>query len=297
MVLRRRQQRGMVPVVGSVAVLLAACGASSEVAEAPGTPTALVSPNACQLLTDSDVASALTPAPASGAPAPSSGAAVSHDYSVVQRSLGGTKTVGQCTWSNGTGAQVILLVIPKTTITKLAEFTSGATRAGSAYIQEASDRGFVSIQRGGDVLAITLVLATDASTRTSRLADLARAASGASVPTITPGPSSAASAAPPSGPVASGPGEKVSGQSASAKVQETDQLQFSPTASTIKVGQVIEWDNTGQVAHNVTFDDDPDITSDTMNGGDTYQVKFTKAGTYQFHCTFHPGMEGSVTVQ
>jgi plastocyanin len=33
-----------------------------------------------------------------------------------------------------------------------------------------------------------------------------------------------------------------------------------------------------------------------MNSGDKYQVKFTKAGTYQFHCTFHPGMEGTVTV-
>jgi plastocyanin len=116
------------------------------------------------------------------------------------------------------------------------------------------------------------------------------------VPVITPGPSASA-AATSSAATASGPGQQVSGQTASAKVDETDQLQFNPTSVTIKAGQVLEWDNTGQVAHNVTFDADPSISSDTMNGGDTYQVKFTQPGTYQFHCTFHPGMQGQVTVQ
>jgi plastocyanin len=91
-------------------------------------------------------------------------------------------------------------------------------------------------------------------------------------------------------------GSKVSGQTAATKFSESDALKFSPTSGTFKAGDVVEWDNTGSIAHNVTFDDFQSITSDTMNGGDTYQVKFTKAGTYQFHCTFHPGMEGTITV-
>jgi plastocyanin len=62
------------------------------------------------------------------------------------------------------------------------------------------------------------------------------------------------------------------------------------------VGQVVEWDNSGSVAHNVTFDEAPTLTSDTMSSGDKHQVKFTKAGTYSYHCTFHPGMEGQITV-
>jgi plastocyanin len=282
-------------LVSSV-LLLTACGASDAISASPTTPSPAVNPNACDLLSDADVAAALTGPTPSGSPAPTAGQAVTHIYSVVTRNIGGTKTVGQCIWSDPSGAQVIALVIPDTQLAKLSDYTTGATQVGNAYVQEGGDRGFVSIQDGPDVLALTLVLDVDASVRTAHLADLARAASGAPIPTVSIAPSSSAAASP-SGAVAAGPGQQVSGQTASAKVKETDQLQFSPTSVTIKAGQVLEWDNTGQVAHNVTFDADPSISSDTMNGGDTYQVKFTQPGTYQFHCTFHPGMQGQVTVQ
>jgi len=91
-------------------------------------------------------------------------------------------------------------------------------------------------------------------------------------------------------------GSKVTGQTAATTFKETDALHFDPTSGSAKAGDVVEWDNTGSIAHNVTFDDYQAITSDTMNGGDKYQVKFTKAGTFKFHCTFHPGMDGQVTV-
>ena len=91
-------------------------------------------------------------------------------------------------------------------------------------------------------------------------------------------------------------GSKTTGAAAATTVKETDALKFNPSGSSIKAGDVIEWDNASGVAHNVTFDDYSSITSDTMNSGDKYQVKFTKAGTYQYHCTFHPGMDGSITV-
>lgn len=80
------------------------------------------------------------------------------------------------------------------------------------------------------------------------------------------------------------------------KVNQTDGLSFDPTSQTVKVGDVVEWDNGSGVPHNVTFDGSPDVSSQTMNSGDTWQVKFTTAGTYKYHCTFHPGMEGTVTV-
>jgi plastocyanin len=91
-------------------------------------------------------------------------------------------------------------------------------------------------------------------------------------------------------------GSKVSGQTAATSVKETDELKFSPNSSSVKSGDVVQWTNSGSAAHNVTFDDFPSVSSDTMNGGDTYEVKFTKAGTYKYHCTFHPGMEGTITV-
>jgi len=91
-------------------------------------------------------------------------------------------------------------------------------------------------------------------------------------------------------------GSPTSGATAATKVQETDALKFNPASSSVKVGDVVEWDNSSSVAHNVTFDAYSNITSSNLNSGDTYQVKFTKAGTYQYHCTIHPGMDGSIKV-
>jgi plastocyanin len=286
-------------VIGAGTLLLVACGASDTISPSASTPTPAIEPNACSLISDADVAAALTAPPAAGA-SPAAAATpgqVVHLYSVTQISEGGTKIVGECTWRNDQGAQVIALVIPQADITKLADYTTGAQQVGGAYIQESTGRGFVAVQDGPGVVAITLVLDVDPGVRTQRLANLARAAvATAKIPVITAGPSAAASATP-AGPVANGPGDKVTGQTAATKVQETDQLKFNPTSATVKAGQVVEWDNSGQVAHNVTFDEFPQITSDTMNGGDKYQVKFTKAGTYSYHCTFHPGMDAQITVQ
>jgi plastocyanin len=119
-----------------------------------------------------------------------------------------------------------------------------------------------------------------------------------STPIPTPAPagtsaSPSAAASPTAAPVGQG---QASGLGTPAeKVSATDALAFDPTATTAKAGDVIQWTNTGTVAHNVTFDD-PTLTSPTMNGGDTWQVKITVPGTYTYHCTFHPGMDGKLTV-
>lgn len=81
-----------------------------------------------------------------------------------------------------------------------------------------------------------------------------------------------------------------------AKVGETDALKFSPEAATIKAGEVVEFDNTGQTAHNVTFDSGA-ATQGNMGGGDTVFFKFASAGTYKFQCTLHSGMTGQIVVQ
>lgn len=79
-------------------------------------------------------------------------------------------------------------------------------------------------------------------------------------------------------------------------VAATDQLQFSPSSQTAKVGQVIEWKNTGSVAHTITFDTATSLSDPTIAPGGTWEVKFTKPGTYTYKCTIHPGMTGSITV-
>lgn len=70
---------------------------------------------------------------------------------------------------------------------------------------------------------------------------------------------------------------------------------FSPSATTVPVGSTVAWSwAQGSVDHNVTFDDGPKSPTQSSGG---YSRLFDKAGTYPYHCTQHPGMSGSVTVQ
>ena len=70
---------------------------------------------------------------------------------------------------------------------------------------------------------------------------------------------------------------------------------FDPSATTVPVGSTVTWTwAQGSVSHNVTFDDGQK-SADQSTG--SYTRLFDTAGTYPYHCTIHPGMTGSVTVQ
>jgi cytochrome c oxidase subunit II len=101
-------------------------------------------------------------------------------------------------------------------------------------------------------------------------------------------------APPPGGAVA----EKVSGAPPTVNVGETDDLKFVPTTATAKVGDVVEWKNNGSLVHNVVFDNQAVPNSDTMNQGDSFELKFSKPGTYSYVCKFHEAnnMRGTITV-
>ena len=79
----------------------------------------------------------------------------------------------------------------------------------------------------------------------------------------------------------------------------TSSLSFVPNTVLAKVGKVIlTVDNTGQVPHNLEFDDRALGKTKTVDGKKTadLSVVFDKAGTFTFQCTFHPGMTGKVVV-
>jgi cytochrome c oxidase subunit II len=92
--------------------------------------------------------------------------------------------------------------------------------------------------------------------------------------------------------------QKVSGVPASVNVGQTDELKFVPASATAKVGDVIQWKNQGTALHNVVFDNQAVPSSDPMNQGDTFEIKFTQAGTYTYVCKFHEAqnMRGTITV-
>jgi len=94
------------------------------------------------------------------------------------------------------------------------------------------------------------------------------------------------------------PAQKANGVTAAANVAETDELKFQPSSATVKVGDVVQWTNTGNSVHSVTFDNQQVPSLDTQNGGEKYEVKFLKPGTYHYICTYHvtSGMTGTITV-
>jgi plastocyanin len=84
--------------------------------------------------------------------------------------------------------------------------------------------------------------------------------------------------------------------SATVKVSATTQLTFDPAMQTAHVGDIIQWSNTGSVMHTVTFDSEPSLSDPSLAPGGVWEVKFTTAGTYQYHCSIHPTMVGTIVV-
>jgi amicyanin len=72
---------------------------------------------------------------------------------------------------------------------------------------------------------------------------------------------------------------------------------FGPQSITVKVGATVTWTNDDQDPHTVTSQAGTGpLKSQTLNNGDTFKYTFTKAGTYDYLCTIHPFMTGTVVV-
>ena len=87
--------------------------------------------------------------------------------------------------------------------------------------------------------------------------------------------------------------KKVAGD---AEVSMKD-IKFAPDSVSVKAGDSVVWTNDDTVGHDVTGDNFKSGDPGAMQNGDTYANTFDKAGTFNYVCTVHPGMEGSVTVK
>ena len=87
-----------------------------------------------------------------------------------------------------------------------------------------------------------------------------------------------------------------------------DIQRFVPSAVTVHVGDIVEWnyDPAAFIPHNIVFSEADSLSNHKGLGakadasgspGDgVWQVRFTLAGRYNYVCTFHAGMTGTVTV-
>lgn len=72
---------------------------------------------------------------------------------------------------------------------------------------------------------------------------------------------------------------------------------FTPKITTITVGSTVTWTNNDVTAHTITSNDSAFTSSTVLSPGRSYSYTFTSAGTYNYHCSIHTSMTGTVIVQ
>lgn len=72
-------------------------------------------------------------------------------------------------------------------------------------------------------------------------------------------------------------------------------MAFTPPTLTVKVGQTVTWVNHDEEPHTVAAGDGS-FHSPGMDANGTFTFTFTKPGTYDYVCSIHPFMHGTVTV-
>lgn len=74
---------------------------------------------------------------------------------------------------------------------------------------------------------------------------------------------------------------------------------FNPPSLTIRPGTTVTWVNQDSATHTVVSDTGaPEaFSSASLQNGGMYTYTFTAPGTYSYHCSIHPSMKGTITVQ
>lgn len=70
---------------------------------------------------------------------------------------------------------------------------------------------------------------------------------------------------------------------------------FRPSATTVPVGATVTWTDMSDAPHTVTSDGGA-FGSGSLTQNQTFQFTFSRAGTYNYHCSIHSYMHGAITV-
>ncbi len=72
---------------------------------------------------------------------------------------------------------------------------------------------------------------------------------------------------------------------------------FSPNPATVKAGQTVAWKNNDVITHTATSDSGAFDTGAIPPGGTSNAITMSTTGTFGYHCSIHPTMTGTLTVQ
>lgn len=90
------------------------------------------------------------------------------------------------------------------------------------------------------------------------------------------------------------PAGGASGGTAGGNSVSIQNFSFNPASITVKAGDTVTWTNNDSTTHTVTgsgFDSGP------LASGATFSHKFDTAGSFDYHCSIHKTMTGTVVVQ
>jgi plastocyanin len=79
-------------------------------------------------------------------------------------------------------------------------------------------------------------------------------------------------------------------------VENNNVYSFSPATLTVAKGTTVTWNNKSDAPHTVTSDNNAFTGSQNLSESQTFQMTFTTAGTYTYHCAIHSYMKATIIV-
>jgi plastocyanin len=75
-----------------------------------------------------------------------------------------------------------------------------------------------------------------------------------------------------------------------------DNFTFAPQHFTVKIGTTVTWENNEDAPHTVASSTKL-FRSNALDTGDKFSFTFTTPGVYQYFCSLHPHMIGTIVVE
>jgi plastocyanin len=75
-----------------------------------------------------------------------------------------------------------------------------------------------------------------------------------------------------------------------------DGFQFEPPVAMVKRGDIVEWRNADPVPHTATAKD-AGLDSGVIAAGSAFRFTAQRKGRYDYVCTLHPTMKGTLVVE
>ena len=79
-------------------------------------------------------------------------------------------------------------------------------------------------------------------------------------------------------------------------VVKIDNFTFAPQRVTVKAGTTVTWTNEDDIPHTVASTTRA-FKSKTLDTNDKFSFTFTTAGVYDYFCSLHPHMTGTIVVE